>query len=76
MKKYTIELTKEQLEGIVNACWVYDRLILGQLGLPLAEVCLDAWNKRYAGNHPTWVRKKFRETSDIVAKHIQELQEL
>lgn len=76
MKKYTIELTKEQLEGIVNACWVYDRLILGQLGLPLAEVCLDAWNKRYAGNHPTWMRKKFRETSDIVAKHIQELQEL
>ena len=76
MKKYTIELTKEQLEGIANACCMYDRLILGQLGLPLGEVCLDAWNKQYAGNHPTWIREKFRETSDIVRKHIQELQEL
>ena len=76
MKKYTIEVTKEQLEGIAEACWVYDRLILGQLGIPLGEVCLDAWNKQYAGNHPTWMREKFRETSDIVRKHIQELQEL
>lgn len=29
MKKYTIEVTKEQLEGIAEACRVYDRLILG-----------------------------------------------
>ena len=76
MKKYTIELTKEQLEGIANACCMYDRLILGQLGMPLAEVCLDAWNKQYAGNPESWMSKKIRETSDIVAKHIQELQEL
>lgn len=76
MKKYTIELTKEQLEGIAEACWVYDRLILGQLSMPLTDVCLDAWNKRYAGTHPSWMRKNVRETSDIIDKHVRELQEL
>lgn len=76
MKKYTIELTKEQLEGIANACWVYDRLILGQLSMPLTDVCLDAWYKRYAGSHPSWMRKNVRETSDIIDKHVRELQEL
>ena len=76
MKKYIIEVTKEQLEGIAYACQVTDRLILGQLSIPLQDVCLDAVEKRYKGNPESWMRKKFRETSDIVAKHIQELQEL
>lgn len=76
MKKYTIEVTKEQLEGIAYACHITDRLILGQLTIPLKDVCLEAVEKRYSGNHPSWMRKKIRETSDIVAKHIQELQEL
>ena len=76
MKKYTIEVTKEQLEGIAYACQITDRLILGQLSIPLQDACLDAVEKRYAGNHPSWMSKKIRETSDIVSKHIQELQEL
>lgn len=76
MKKYTIEVTKEQLEGIAYACNVTDRLILGQLSIPLQDICLDAVGKRYAGNPESWMSKKIRETSDIVAKHIQELQEL
>lgn len=76
MKKYTIEVTKEQLEGIAYACTVTDRLILGQLSIPLQDICLDAVGKRYAGNPSSWMREKVRETSDIVAKHIQELQEL
>ena len=75
MKKYTIEVTKEQLEGIAYACEMADRLIIGQLELPLAEVCLDAWYKLCAGNHSTWTKEKFRETSDIVRKHAKELQE-
>lgn len=76
MKKYTIEVTKEQLEGIAYACKMADRLIIGQLTIPLQDVCLDAVEKRYAGNPESWMSKKIRETSDIVAKHIQELQEL
>ena len=76
MKKYTIEVTKEQLEGIAYACQVTDRLILGQLSIPLQDVCLDAVEKRYAGNTPQWMREKIRKISDIVNKHVRELQEL
>nr|DAX71175.1 MAG TPA: hypothetical protein [Caudoviricetes sp.] len=76
MKKYTIELTKEQLEGIAYACKVTDRLILGQLSMPLKDVCLSAWWKLYTGNYPSWMRENIRKTSDIVDWHIQELQEL
>nr|DAR09491.1 MAG TPA: hypothetical protein [Caudoviricetes sp.] len=74
MKKYTIELTKEQLEGIAEACWVYDRLILGQLTIPLQDVCLDAVIKRYANNPTLWARKK--EISCIISKYSQKLQKL
>lgn len=39
MKKYTIELTEEQLKGLAYACRVTDRLILGQLNpLYVAEM--------------------------------------
>lgn len=61
---------------IAYACQITDRLILGQLSIPLQEVCLDAVEKRYKGNPESWMSKKIRETSDIVSKHIQELQEL
>ena len=76
MKKYTIEVTREQLEGIAYACNITDRLILGQLSIPLQEVCLDAVEKRYAGNPSQWMREKIIKTSDVVDKHIKELQEL
>jgi hypothetical protein len=76
MKKYTIEATKEQLEGIAYACQITDRLILGQLSIPLQDVCLDAVERRYKGNPELFMRNKIRETSDIVNRHIQELQEL
>ena len=76
MKKYTIEVTKEQLEGIAYACNITDRLILGQLSIPLQDVCLDAVEKRYAGNTPQWMREKIRKISDVVNKHVKELQEL
>ena len=76
MKKYTIEVTKEQLEGIAYACQITDRLILGQLSIPLLDVCLDAVIKMYAGNPASWISKKVVETSIIISKHSKKLQEL
>lgn len=46
MKKYTIELTERQLQGLAYACRVTDRLILGQLDFSLRECCEAAWEKR------------------------------
>lgn len=74
MKKYTIEVTKEQLEGIAYACQITDRLILGQLTIPLQDVCLDAVIKRYA-NNPTLLARKI-EISCIISKYSQKLQKL
>lgn len=76
MKKYTIELTEKQLKGLAYACQETDRLILGQLDIPLQDVCMAAWEKLYAGNPQSWIMEHRQKTLDIVRERIKQLQEL
>ena len=76
MKKYTIELTERQLQGLAYACRVTDRLILGQLDFSLRECCEAAWEKRYKDSENLIDNPKWWEMRDEVERHINELRML
>lgn len=45
-RKVTITCTEKQLKMLEMVCDRYARLVQGQLGLSLQEVCEEAWEKR------------------------------
>lgn len=73
MKKYTIELTEEQLKGLAYACRVTDRLILGQLDLSLQECCEAAWKREHNDYTKPLCGKEWEEMRHEVERHINEL---
>lgn len=46
-RKVTITCTEKQLAMLEMVCERYARLVEGQLGLSLQEVCEEAWCKRH-----------------------------
>lgn len=52
-RKVTITCTEKQLAMLEMVCDRYSRLVEGQLGLSLQEVCEEAWCKRHkTKEHP------------------------
>lgn len=73
MKKYTIELTEEQLKCLAYACRVTDRLIIGQLDYSLQECCEAAWELRNNDYTKPLCGKEWEEMRQEVERHIDEL---
>lgn len=76
MKKYTIELTEEQLKALAYACRVTDRLILGQLDFSLQECCEQAWERRNNDYTKPLCSDEWQHMRAEVERHIDELRQL
>ena len=52
-RKVTITCTEKQLSMLEMVCDRYSRLVCGQLGLSLQDVCEEAWERRHkTEEHP------------------------